>query len=149
MKKLILLSFSLLILFLFGIFTSNVVNADVQPNNKMSSLPSITYEQAMKSDKPFLLVFYADWCTYCQRLTPKIMRMQQEFKDYYNFALLNTDVKSNQKVFYDYGVNSYPSVYIIDGKYRKKAPISYEVYSDVGKFSKTMKAYIKMRKNYK
>jgi len=146
MKKVFLLVTSFLVLFLFSFITTNVVNADSV--NRMSSLPSMSYDKAMKSDKPFLLVFYADWCTYCQRLMPKVKAMQQEYKDSYNFVLLNFDDEANKSKFADYQVEGFPTVYIIDGKYRKKAPISDNARADEARFSKTMKSYLNMRKKF-
>ena len=35
----------------------------------------ISYEDAIKSDRPMIALFYVDWCGYCMRFMPKYKRL--------------------------------------------------------------------------
>lgn len=52
---------------------------------------SIPLEEALRSDKPTLMEFYADWCTSCQAMAGDMATLREEYGDRINFVMLNVD----------------------------------------------------------
>lgn len=73
------------------------------------------FDQAISSDKPVMVDFYADWCGPCQLAAPIIDKLAGEFADKVTVAKLNVD--ENIDVARKYGVMSIPTVLVFkDGK---------------------------------
>lgn len=71
-------------------------------------------EKVIKSDKPVLVDFFADWCGPCKMLAPVIDTLQSENSDI-KFFKINVD--ENQKLATAFGVSSIPCVLIFkDGE---------------------------------
>ena len=71
--------------------------------------------KVLKSKKPVLVDFYADWCGPCQMAAPIIERLADEFKD--KMVIGKLDVDSNQEVSQKYSVMSIPTMIVFkDGK---------------------------------
>ena len=49
----------------------------------------ISYEDAIKSDRPMIALFYVDWCGYCMRFMPKYKTIEKIYKKYANIAKIN------------------------------------------------------------
>lgn len=52
---------------------------------------SVPIDTAVRNGKPTLTEFYANWCTSCQAMAPKIAHIKQKFGDSVNFVMLNVD----------------------------------------------------------
>jgi len=65
-------------------------------------------ERVLKSDKPVLLKFEADWCGPCQAMKPAIAELATEYADRVTIATL--DIDQNQKTPYQFGVRGVPTV---------------------------------------
>jgi len=52
---------------------------------------SIPLELALSNGKPSLVEFYADWCTVCQKMTPDMAKLRQQYDNNLNFVMLNVD----------------------------------------------------------
>jgi thioredoxin 1 len=48
-------------------------------------------EEVLKSDKPVMVDFYADWCGPCKAFLPMIEQIAEETKNQYKIVKLNID----------------------------------------------------------
>lgn len=64
-------------------------------------------EKVIKSDKPVVVDFFADWCGPCKMLAPVFDTLQSENEDF-NFYKINVD--DNQNLATTFGVSSIPCV---------------------------------------
>jgi thioredoxin 1 len=63
-------------------------------------------EKVLKSDKPFLLDFMADWCPPCKAMGPTIEQLKEELKDTCYIDKLNID--DSDEVASKYAIQSIP-----------------------------------------
>ncbi len=75
-----------------------------------------TLEKALKSNKPIVAFFYADWCGYCKRFAPTFAKVTKNkaFKEKLNVAYINGDNAENAKHMAEYKVQGFPTVYLIN-----------------------------------
>lgn len=94
-----------------------------------------SYKNAIKDDKPMLLVFYVNWCAYCRRLMPKLAGLNNEYKDKYNIVLIDCEDKKNVSLVKKYNIQYYPMIYLIKnkGKYEEVVPSQYTISSEAFK----------------
>ena len=76
----------------------------------------VTYEEAEKLDKPMVVMFYVDWCTYCRRFMPTFGEFAAKYKDKYSFVAINCDKLMYEKMVKDFNIMGYPSVFVVDKK---------------------------------
>ncbi len=60
----------------------------------------------MKSEKPVLLDFYADWCEPCRMLSPIVEELSEEYGASYTFGKINVDEQAGLAL--RYGVMDIP-----------------------------------------
>lgn len=82
----------------------------------VKQLTDTNFEQeVLKSDKPVLVDFYADWCGPCRIAAPIIEELSDINADKMYVGKL--DVDANQQIAAEYGVMSIPTVIMFkDGK---------------------------------
>lgn len=68
-------------------------------------------EEVLKSDKPVIIDFYADWCGPCRAMSPIIDEIAEEMADKITVGKINVD--ENQDLAMEYGVMSIPTIVII------------------------------------
>lgn len=65
-------------------------------------------DKVLKSDKPVLVDFYADWCGPCKMIAPYLDSLADEYKDKVKVAKLNVD--QNGQSAMKYGVRGIPTM---------------------------------------
>lgn len=76
-------------------------------------------KEVLKSEKPVLVDFYADWCGPCKMMTPIIEELANELQGKAKVGKINVD--NNQELALKYDVMSIPTIIIFkDGKEIKR-----------------------------
>jgi len=133
-------------LFVFVCVSGIALAAINSPKHPSDYHIGINYDSALKSDKPMLIVFYADWCTYCLKFMPKFYTLSKLYGSKFNFVMLNAEENAqNVKLANDTGIVGFPTVYILDPKYNNKVLLSNSIYQDLSKFRKELDRYLRIR----
>jgi thiol-disulfide isomerase/thioredoxin len=72
----------------FAIGLKTQTNAASLPAMAKAAVP---LEVALRSGKPTLMEFYADWCSSCQAMAPAMAQLKTDYGDRVNFVMLNVD----------------------------------------------------------
>lgn len=75
---------------------------------------SIPLELAVNNGKPSLVEFYADWCTVCQKMTPDMAKLRQQYDKNLNFVMLNVDNTKWLPEMLKYRVDGIPHFVFLD-----------------------------------
>jgi thioredoxin 1 len=65
-------------------------------------------EIVLKSDKPVLVDFWAEWCGPCRLIEPIVEEMGQEFAG--KAVIAKVDVDSNNAISAQYGIRNIPTI---------------------------------------
>ena len=105
----------------------------------------LSYEEAIKSDKPVLAMFYVDWCTYCRRFMPIFGAFSVLYKDNFTFAAINCENLEYKEILKNYNIMGYPTVYLIDKKLDFDYTLSPMTLSEKETLEKELNRYLKLR----
>ena len=96
---------------------------------KVIEATTATFEnEVLKSDKPVLVDFNADWCGPCQMLKPTIEQLSDE-RDDVKFVSVNID--ENDDLAYDYNVSSIPCLVLFRNGTEAKRSVGLKPKSEI------------------
>ena len=74
-------------------------------------------DEVVKSDKPVLVDFWAEWCGPCKMIAPSVEKISEEYSDKLKVGKL--DVDSNPNISSTFGIRSIPTLLI----FKNGAPV--------------------------
>jgi len=85
-------------------------------SDKVITVSDAEFEQTvLKSDKPVMLDFWAEWCQPCKMLTPTVEELAGDFEGQILVGKLNVDDNPNTAT--TYGIRGIPTLlFLKDGK---------------------------------
>jgi len=70
-----------------------------------------TLDKVLKTDKPVVIDFWAEWCSPCRMVAPIIEQLAEEYKD--NVIVGKIDVDENNEATTKYGIRNIPTILFI------------------------------------
>lgn len=87
-----------------------------------------TMEKALKAEKPVVVWFYTDWCGFCQRFAPTFGDIVKDKRVKKNLAVayVNAEYPENSGLMQEYGIQGFPTVYLLNPKTGERVHIENE-----------------------
>lgn len=110
MKKILFLS-------LIGITLVACSSKNGQQNNNSTESKEIIAVESVSSpqitvDKPTVVDFSADWCSWCKKLEPTIKNLEQKYSDKIDFKTIDTD--EHPELAKAYNIKGLPTLVFLD-----------------------------------
>lgn len=129
----------------FWFYKSEETNVEQGTSNNSVT----TYKDAMKAKKPFVVLFYSQWCRSCAYFAPRFEMLSEIYKDKYNFVTINADLPENIKTDKEFSLSGVPSMYIVDPAIDNRIFINNAMYFDLGKVRTELDRYLRIREMIK
>lgn len=94
-----------------GILKWNAAQMNVQSDKIIGICPQ-EYQDLLKTDKKVLVNFYAEWCAPCKKMTPYILKMQEELKD--KIVIIRLDADKNKTIVGSLKLDGLPVVILYE-----------------------------------
>ncbi len=108
-EKLVELGFNNIYELQGGIMKWNAAGLSV-PSDKIIGMCIQEYNELLKTDKIVLIDFYAEWCAPCKKMTPYLLKMQNEMRDKITIVRLNAD--ENKTLISQMKIDELPMLFI-------------------------------------
>lgn len=82
------------------------------PTNKIIGICPQEYQDLLKTDKKVLINFYAEWCAPCKKMTPYILKMQEDLKD--KIVVVRFDADKNKTILDTLKLDGLPVVILYE-----------------------------------
>jgi thioredoxin len=82
------------------------------PSDKIIGICPQEYQDLLKTDKKVLVNFYAEWCAPCKKMTPYILKMQEELKD--KIVIIRLDADKNKTIVGSLKLDGLPVVILYE-----------------------------------
>jgi len=106
----------------------------------------VTFNEAVASDKPMLVLFYADWCGYCLRFMPKFVILNTIYSSKYSVVMIDIEDMAYKSLVDSANLTGFPTLSVIDPKYDFRFTVNQGTYGDVSKLKVELDRYLKVRK---
>jgi thiol-disulfide isomerase/thioredoxin len=108
-----------LVIVLVAVVLSVAIFLGLRTGNNATSLESLAatavpLDVALKSNKPTLMEFYANWCTACQSMAQDMGELEKQYGDRINFVMLNVDNNKWLPEMLSYKVDGIPHFVWLD-----------------------------------
>ncbi|MDR0232332.1 MAG: thioredoxin [Dysgonamonadaceae bacterium] len=72
------------------------------------TITDANFEELVKSDKPLVVDFWAEWCGPCRMIGPFVEELAQEYEGKVTIGKLNVD--ENDEVVSQFGIRTIPTI---------------------------------------
>ena len=132
-------------------FRQIIIGAKPAPAKPALKRPSeykigIDYAKALESEKPMLLLFYADWCHFCIDFMPKYEALYKKYKNKYNFVKINVEDPAYIKEVEKYEIAGFPTVFLVNPKTDKHIQLENQNFGNMEILKKNLEDFYKENK---
>lgn len=107
----------------------------------------ISYEEAIKINKPMLIMFYVDWCGYCIKYMPIFGELAKKYERKYSFVAVNCDKPENLDLVKTFHIVGFPSLFIYDKEINHKFTTHMAATMDNSIMIEELDNYLKVKEN--
>lgn len=98
--------------------------------NNNSEPVYVSWDKAVKIQKPIAIEFYATWCGYCKKFAPTLDNLNKKYSNLYTFVKVDAESPTNTALVEQFNINSYPSLYLVDYKNNKTEFVAQHLYTN-------------------
>lgn len=103
----------------------------------------IEYKKALESEKPMLLLFYADWCHFCIDFMPKYETLYKKYKNKYNFVKINVEDPQHIAEVEKYEITGFPTVFLVNTQKDTHIQLDNSTFGEIKNLEKDLEDFYK------